>query len=566
MALIAGEPFLRNPSTIAAIEEIARAERLVLYCGAGATRDQTGLGWDAMVLAVFDAARRDRIAERRRDEIVHHLVASPGLSAQQKASLVLQIVKPAHLTETKFLDRYLRRILYKERGWGHGLLLRNIATLADFYAKSQRDIIIVTTNYDDYLIRRITRLIDETTSDAGGDDVGGRPGIEVSLLGDALPIIQRLPEGSASTIKVTHVHGLVVSDELAKQYPGIRGKTGDLVFSEQSYVATEGRTSAYLDSLLDDRTSLVTVGASLSDPPLVRAIVEGAKRNASIFALIDLPNSLSPDSKDDLISSDTQEVLSQRAIHLGVQAPLLPSGYHQVAQFIDEIRVCAAVDELGQSVADDTYADVGCYSQRLERWWQNWSTSGRAVDHQGHYEYLAVTLEEIVDLLAQWGCPAVAGEVLRLEMWLRVDPSVSRNHRVLTLYANSSGLLLAASGRREEPIKRVSSISSVRAFTAGKPSIATLPELGYVEDASRWKTFLSVPIFHEVDVPIPRAVGEDGLSVSGSVPVAVVTLSSTLGGSRSTDNACFTDKRLGNEEYNELLDLMISVGRVIATQ
>lgn len=47
------KPFFGRGETTYAILDLATAQNVVIYCGAGATRDQTGLGWDDLITAVF---------------------------------------------------------------------------------------------------------------------------------------------------------------------------------------------------------------------------------------------------------------------------------------------------------------------------------------------------------------------------------------------------------------------------------------------------------------------------------------------------------------------------------
>jgi hypothetical protein len=553
------EPLLHDPRTFETIADIARARRLVLYCGAGTTRDQTGLGWEGLVEAVFDAARQNHRSRRALDDRTRELIRSPALGAQQKASIVVQKLKPAGLTETEFLSRVLRRVLYEDRGWGEGSLLRNIATLASDIAVLRRDVVVVTTNYDDYLLRDLLKQIDAIKD----ENPAVAPGLEVRLLGRGTPVLEVAPGQSGSIIKFVYLHGFVPEDP--KKYEG----SGDLVFSERSYVETQDRTANYLNSLMVAGTSFLAVGASLSDPPLISALIRGADDGANLHALIDLPGALSPDADDDIRAAQAHRVLSYRAEHLGIKRPLLPATFSQVAQVVEEVRLCASLDSFSAEGAA-LYAKHGNYAARLASWWAAWAASAGYSKHTDHHTQLAVVLKEIESQLARWSCARGEDEMLRLEMWVRLDPSISREQRDLTLFANSSGPILDTSSRRREPIRRRSAISSVRAFGAGKPLLTPLSDLGFESAASRWKTFLSVPILHDVAVPVTGAGGDEIVAGTGTVPVGVVTLSSTYPMARSGeekhfDIACFADPRLGNDEYDTILRWMIEAGRAIAT-
>lgn len=539
---------MRDPDTIAAITELASAERLVLYCGAGTTRDQTGLGWDGMVAAVFEAAKSSRRTDRELNERIRKLLSNPALEPQQKASIVTRYLKPKNRSESQFLSRYLSQVLYEERGWGEGFLLRNIAALAFGMSQIGRRVTLVTTNYDDYLLRRLRKLVE----DAGTEG----PGLLSYCLGDEdRPLVSIPARGSLPTIELVFVHGF--APPRGSDY----ASSGEIVFSEQSYQKTQQRTSDYLRSLMDGSATFLTIGASIADPPLINAIVRGSAEGARVYSLIDLPWALNEDLNDDIVASQTQSLLAARASHLGIRRALSPANFSQVAQFVEEIRVSAYLTAASQP-EHELYRTSGNYASRLNSWWQNWSISAQASAHEDHYLLLATGLDILRDKLESFGCRRSDEELLRLEMWVRLDPSISRAHRHLTLFANSSGHVLDIRSRREEVIRRASPISSVKSFVSGKPTLSPLTALGFSDSASRWKTFLSVPVFHEVSIESPDLV----VPVTGSVPLGVVTLSSSLPmEQQAADRACFVDTKLGNSEYKEILSVMIEVGREVVT-
>lgn len=61
---MARDPFLSLPRVHRAINQLASQNDLVIYCGAGVTRDRTGLGWSELVSEVFKGAKAKRRGRR----------------------------------------------------------------------------------------------------------------------------------------------------------------------------------------------------------------------------------------------------------------------------------------------------------------------------------------------------------------------------------------------------------------------------------------------------------------------------------------------------------------------
>ncbi|MFT3945162.1 MAG: hypothetical protein QM705_15250 [Ancrocorticia sp.] len=596
--MLSGEPFLRRPETLEAISEISGSERVALYCGAGATRDQTGFGWDDLVRAVFDEVKSARDEHLKDNEQIERILRT-DLTPQQKASIVVSCLKPNDVSESDFLRKHLKAILYRGSGWSEGKLLKNIADLAFQLASLDKEVVIITTNYDDFLIRRsLTRLqelrassfgfaealkdLQETSElERGAGEKEGTPkferfddfaipvpGLRVSVLGSEGVFLDIPPVNNGLYVKIMFLHGIVAKRKF--EYRGRRCNTGDpgeIVFSEYSYVQTQSRTTRYLASLINGGYAFLCVGASLTDPPLVEAFVQTAKSPKKTYALVTLPRNLLDSDDANGAALKAHQILGSRARHIGVSRVLTPSTFFQVAQFIEEISVFGQYNEIVElEDLDHRSLETVIYSARLATWWKEWSNSKASTVHKAHYKYLLVMQSEIEKKLEDWSCPLGKDEMLRLEMWVRINPTINGRHRCLTLFANSLGPIKNEANRREEPLSRTSSIASVRAFLAGKPMILPLEKLGLPSNASRWKSFLSVPISLPISVPLP----DMGLSVSGDVPLGVITLSSTKSfrdihsSSKSAgDYAAFLDPKMKKDEYRELVNLLEKTGRAI---
>ena len=206
-----------------------------------------------------------------------------------------------------------------------------------------------------------------------------------------------------------------------------------------------------------------------------------------------------------------------------------------------------------------SYQTDASYPVRLETWWAAWQKSPQANSPESNHALLRAALN---DLEARFEIDGLKRdhEVLRLEVWIRKDPSVRRN-RKLTLFANSTGPLMTESALRAEPIERFSQIASIRAFNDGKPILIGLDELEFSSSSSRWKTFLASPIFLEREMVVT------GTSIAGSVPVGVVTLSSTfpVHGDRKESFSVLADRALTNKDYTEILAHVLGAARELTS-
>lgn len=544
---IGREPFLKDPSTHDVLGQIARSHELVLYCGAGVTRDRSGVGWDELIQSTFDLASR-RKHDKTLAAAVAHVLANDRSPAKQKASMVLETFKKSGERETTFLRPYLHKILYEKNGWSQGYLLRNVAQLAVYCAYLGKPISLITTNYDDYLDTEILQALDDFFDHPAPDEP--IPGVRCHVLGEPM-ITSVLHEAvnSDQYIDIYFLHGRVDRRGAA---------SGDVVFSENSYSATYRRTVEFLLQRFGHHSALLTLGASINDEPLIEALTITKPHAGPRFALTTVSDALLRTDADEPWASldlqDLERALNQRSAHLGLQS-LFPSNFSQAAQFVEELRIMVLLEFLGKP---SSYLADASYPARLARWWHAWEASPQSTSPESSHRVLRAALNDLESRFANDGLKRDL-EVLRLEVWIRKDPSVRRN-RHLTLFANSTGPLVVESALRAEPIERFSQIASVRAFNEGKPILVGLHDLEFSSSSTRWKTFLAAPIFLERDVTLGTDV------VAGTVPVGVVTLSSTLpaSGDRKESYSVLADKALTNADYTEILAHILGAGREIA--
>ncbi|RLP76887.1 hypothetical protein D9V32_04440 [Mycetocola tolaasinivorans] len=517
----------------------------MVYCGAGVTRDRTGLGWSELVSEVFDVVRGRRNRDHDTDAAIAGALARPDLDPAQKASVVVEAGRASRSTETGFMRPILHRVLYKQHGWSQGRLLQNVAELAVFTAGLGDDISIVTTNYDDYIDRQIHELIRDYYQNATPkDDI---PGVVLNIVGaESEPFTQRAAQNGAGTIYIHHIHGRVDSSGAS---------AGQIVFSESSYSRTRNQTVQFLVSQFTEASAFLSVGASLSDAPLIEALFQAdaigrwRERSPVKVALL-TPLGDTPAEK---VSG--ADFAIRRGLHLGIDV-LVADTFSNIAQFVEELRVCKV---LNARTALESYVPRASYSHALASWWSEWSTAPWHQDHDAHHQLLAAMLANVSDFFRSRDL-LNRGEVLRLEAWIRINPSVSQDNRHLTHYANSTGPLYAQEALRRERIVFPTNVASVRAFTVGKPLLLGLGDLEHSDQASRWKSFLTVPITHDVEVDF------ESFEVSRTVPVGVLTLASTHprdGAGRS--RASFAKPALSVADYETILGMLRDVGRMLVS-
>lgn len=506
--------------------------------------DRTGLQWNDLVLSVFNESDEAQNLDPVAFSAVRALLEDSSIDPKKKASVVCQAASVCG--ETDFLSPILERLLYAENGWQEGYILRNLARLTLGFALAGRKVRIVTTNYDDYIERAIRQELDDWIRDS--DPNHFIPGFAVrDIVNGELSRIA--PVNGTTVIQLVYIHG--------RKAQGA-APNGHLVFSEDSY--SRNRT-AEIDTLIgqfNEDAALLVVGASLNDEPLVEALIRTKSHQTNRYALLVARGGTVEERKAKSL------VDRLRGDHLGVQI-LSPESYAQVAQYIEELRILMMLCSVD---AEDNYFESFSYGKRLRAWWEQWSSREWHCSHDAHFELLRDTVSELHSYFEKNNIRPSENhtEVLKLEAWIRVDPSFTRDSRSLTLWANSIGPLRTVEAFRQERIGPNSSIAAVVALQNGRPMLLSLSDLGYEPKASRWQSFLVMPIFVEQVLQLPQELDhESAIEVAGTVPVAVMCLASTFP-TESDDGtyASFADPLMHRKLYHELLAHLIGSGRVIS--
>jgi hypothetical protein len=515
-----------------AIQRVSEWPNIVIYLGAGATVDRTGLAWITLI-----------------DELLQPLVGLQSLRSAllgmytpvQAASVVHDLYEerygvdndPADRGSTttpaeRAIVRRLQDLLYGPRECMNGRLLESACSLAVAFHRAGRKACLVTPNYDHFLLETLTSM---TADDANVSilpvlaDDPNRSNIDTILEDGEFPCV--------------YLHGLVPSSGNAPSQP---------VISERQYHDRAENSATILQELMKDRNVLI-VGSSLTDAPLLEALqdTKPAKKEATSDVADSGPERPGTEriaflplqgrewrAIDHDSTRDHVQGLVQKRLHLFDVNPIYPHFFFQVGQFIDEVRTC-----LRHAQENVKYTDYVCpyrYGARLESWWDRWLgvTQASPDAQREHHDLLRETIPVIAELVA-----APPSEMLKVEVWLRWRPE---SERLLCLWASSVGNWPEVRSMRQDNIGVDSQYRSVRIFCAGAPMF--LPADIASGEESRWKTYFGLPIWLEADGAV--------------APVGVVTLASMLDETRSS----VTPRNLRRIKY--AIPVMEKVGRCIA--
>lgn len=534
-------PFLSQPSTLRALTKLVSGHSLTIYCGAGVTIGHTGLGWKALIAEIAkDGAKNASGAQRRQVEAVNEIYRSSAVSPEHFASMIIENMKSLKkfddLELEAFIANKLAEALYKKYRWNKGSIVGNITRLAVFVAMTGVPVRILTTNYDTHIensFEEFISFLQETTEEYEGDSTPAWPGLTWRTVGEGADSeVIHSARNVTESIEVVYLHGRVAED----------GRTnGHIVLTEGDYALTADTVLKELrEQLTVDEGRLLIVGSSLTDPPLVRSLaLTKSAGNYRCALLSDAQNAMHDDS---LTQRQITKIFDQRGTHLGVEI-LHPETYGQVAQFCEEASICFFHDSLLGSPGSYAKKKTGVrYGQRLTYWWPHWSRNHGKADYARDYKVMREGLDLTTTFLPGVG----PSESFRLELWVRRDQDLST--RSITLWASSMGPIVERGFLRTESVVADSTNASVRALRAGKPVLLSIDDLGLAKAASRWRTFLSIPILIQVH---PNG------KLGGDVPVGVITLATSSDLSESSLSACSA------AELQELINFLIAEGRKI---
>lgn len=471
--------FFQEIETYEAIVDLTTVGQWVVYVGLGATIDRTDVSWEKLIHSLL--MQHSAETEASSDDVTRWIAKQGPQRAATTAETLFRHRNGRHWQEA--VSGAIRSILYGPRENMAGSLLASLAEWAFAIAAEGGSVVFITPNYDDYLYKLV----------AGYQKADSREwtnGVIVSDLMVMTEKTQTVPEewSKPHTITCVHVHGYVPRSGKFKGIPAV---------GEVTYLETSPLTSNLLEKTLVGSNVLI-VGSSLSDGPLVNALIKNAEssdRGEVAYVIQPFQGSEWRDEKKGLMEG-VQALNAARVEALGLTS-LEPEYYGQVAQILFE-----AADAVHWRTQGDLLSDQSPlrYDKRVEAWWNKWRDSHRNPESQAaHHRALAALLPRVrKDLKAS------QGEGLKIELWTRWEPNSARQ---LALWATSNGSWIDYKIQRRDDISLKSKLMAVQVFCAGSPKL--LKE--EADPDSRWRTYFGYPIWR---------FGEKGRFIAAVVIVA----------------------------------------------
>lgn len=525
--LESNKPFFSRQRTKDALADLndssLRAGRLLIYGGAGVTIDRSNLNWKGLVDGLLQQyvpdhqARQDIFAES---------------SILETASLAVEYFRKDYGTHyrERIADR-LRVMLYMPGDWQAGALADNIGNLAARIAEDGRSFVIATPNYDDYIVAAMrghfsdVNIVTSVVEDQEQDLLNG-----TADLAEWASSAESVSGLFSSKNAVVQLHGLIPRNKSIN-----RGEVFPPVIDELDYFASEKYTYPALRALLEDSPALF-VGTSLTDRPLLQALVDTAGRRHPRYAIVATGLNLESDRPR---QRALRTSVLERFQHFGV-VPVYVDYYFQIAQFVDElaravrgplvqdsgVEEAAGVVTMGDPKSDEsaesvvtTAGDLGeaaietdaspspTYGQRLLKWCHDWQQLEEA---QEDADLIGSTLTSFALEQVREALDVSKSEITKLELWVRDRPE---NFRGLRLYRSTVSRHFQEESARRAEFANASRISAIKAFVAGRPIVADI-EPG-ASPNQRWRTYLAMPV---------RLRDDDG--IYGRLPVGSLVLAS----------------------------------------
>ena len=541
---------------------VADSNHIVIYCGSGVIKNEIGgVSRDRLVTLVAQKTMLG-FAEQYGSEGVSaactNFFTSKDHAPEFKATIAASYAKK----EDDIIVNSIGKTLY-HNSWSGGRLL---SELAKFVVKLSIDfkksVSIVTSNYDTYIEDSIINELyaqKTPTKDFGVDlrlvGYAYEEGDEGAPCYDyAFARNEKLPK-----IEVHHLHGricsknysyalgdLVVNEDAEedekedidaeededekedkdakKEGTDLRKsdkfiRNGKLIFSEKDYEESHDRSLKVLTKLFLQGTTII-VGSSLTDTPLVRSILKIKSESEEQHGKNDgkvVSSGCAIYAFMKCGADGYEKFQLERAEALGIE-PLFYEFHDEIPEVFSNLTAL-----LVHGNKDGRYSRLLPYDQALREWVElaNRQKQSRELAKHGYEMSAKIARNVIVKDYAR------KNELVKIECWfLDLEGDVSKKKKVLRVWTNSVGPTFATDLRRTEDVSSLNAgkVASVQAFCEGAPKIIPIDQLklGLVKlkddkniSATRWKTFMSVPIV----IPFE----EYGFDVT----VGVVTLAST---------------------------------------
>jgi NAD-dependent SIR2 family protein deacetylase len=312
------EPFFSRSETKQAIEKLARAKRLTLLVGAGASAEVGLPSWRQLVEGLLTkVGNSEGLVDESVDTFCDWTIASEGLPA---AGSMARSALGNRLADE------IRRLLYGEMQEPllPGSTARAVAQIRALWEDACE---IATTNYDMLLEEALKAIFPRGKVKSRTDEYAGTPG----------------------NIEVRHLHGLLTKT----------AKRGKIVLSEADYyhmADPDVWQETYFRKQLGESLCLF-IGTSVTDPNLLRYLYRHRSKHGVVVVLVRQADVWSGvESIRSTIRTARERVAQLRWKDMGVTA-LYADFYSQSAQFLWEV---VQHKKLGKSYET--------YGTRIDRW------------------------------------------------------------------------------------------------------------------------------------------------------------------------------------------------------
>ena len=527
--------FFDRRSTTRLIEELAAANPLCLYAGAGVSAD-IGLPLnDALApLLLADALRKEpRLA--RHAPVQLEAAINRAIDGLRKASpaYLASITRESLATRGSgtSADSRLRNAIADIAAEGRrpgGFLARSIGALAFSMLQTGRSVQVVTTNYDSVVIDEAESTLHTYFPDQ--QDFRFAPVAwrgETDTDNDGEPFRRRAAEAQKDPMRVRLYYangqldssGTLIASELDFLSPGELAPHEDQVRHRERELLLE---DAMVNSIC------LFVGSSVTDPDTLARLARTRHVGRARYALLVAPEhrldrSLPPDAAMERARTDhdlLRMLVERRFAHIGI-VPVTVDFPAQVPQLLREVALRVKYG--------DGYRPYGA---RLLEWWNHWyehfgftsagtvNNNGRSLWNQVVWREKLLALRDGPDGIRAWLGDHVTGgptENLMVEVWVR-----NPRNRTVFLWASSNSLWLDGATAHHGELRMRAQHLYVAQTTFHEGVTRAVP---LHSERGPWKYCVSMPLilheepWHHLPVGVANVLSDQTLPATADEPV-----------------------------------------------
>lgn len=514
-----------------ALSRVAKARRVVIYCGAGVTLSRTGVGWRRLVLEIAEqlAYRLNRKEGALKDKGVTvpknliKRITSSELSPLVCATVVAELIYGLEKLDSEAISaqdklaEYLTDILYtkSERRKSYSQnntsleLLGFVSNTVAALIHGGKEVAVVTTNYDTYIEDELSTSLSNLYPILPDIDYDSMTSFET---------VRRKSLWKKNIVPLIYLHGRLPRASETRTRSRRKKLAKRVVFSESEYAESEKNVAAWLEAVTKEADVLLIVGSSMEDKPLIRLLQQNksardqyqtdverkGESNQSYCKTVVLIKTLNQIAVTDkrLEEEELYDLVAfddLRYSHLGINYYIPTQTYTDVADVLRDISLICQANTSDRSTLSQKREVLPFLSKQTLDEWCRCVSSNLEVESTVRrvFEVLASSEDEIRELFnALFTTDYKRSLVVRLELWLRgVAPYLGDCSQVVRV-ADSDSILLKADSRRSESLYRrfPSRTAAVRAMQFGCVQFDCLESFGEASSASRWQGFYVIPL------------------------------------------------------------------------